>query len=108
MISYVAVACNLIATLLHSNSSFWVYQGHSLHMPHEIIPSQREIHVLPSGGAWEGEESRDIRHPSLWPPQLLVLLMGQEHYCSAGHGENHQDSYLLDASIGSYTKSYFR
>lgn len=54
----------------------------------EIIPFQKEIHALPPSWAWEGEESHAMGDPSLWPPWLLVLLTGQESYCSAGQGEN--------------------
>lgn len=77
---YFAIACNLVTTAVHWNSSSWLYQGHSLQCPVKLSllrGKKLSLQGMGRGGLPCCERS------TLQTAQLLTLLMGQESYCSA-------------------------
>lgn len=107
VISYFAVACNLITTAAHSNSSFWVTKTTAYTYLVKLSLLRGKYMLSPTTEHGKG------RRPVPWeirPCGQLSYSVRWDRRITAQQdkGKTHLDLYFMDARIGSYTKSYFR
>lgn len=92
--------------VVHSNILLG-YQGHGLHVPGEIIPSQSQVHAFLAAGHGKEEGHAMEYHPR---GQLSYTFFQWHRRVTAqqGMGKTQLDSCFMDAHIGSYNRKLFQ